>query len=63
MLLEKVLVGVVMTTKVMSKESDSILDARQQGWHDRKEGKPYKNPYNKNRERYKHRAYKNGYYE
>ena len=47
----------------MSKEADAIHKAYRMGWRDRAEGKVYTNTFNKNKERYKHRAYKNGYYE
>ena len=48
----------------MSKESDTIVKAYRMGWRDRADGRIYVNPFkNKNKDRYKHRAYKNGYYE
>lgn len=45
----------------MSKESISILDAYYQGFNDKRLKRPYKNPYNKNKDRIKYKAYRNGY--
>ena len=47
----------------MSKESDAIIKAYQKGNNDKRLKKPYKNIFNKNKERSKHRAYRNGYNE
>ena len=44
----------------MSKESVKIVGAYQQGVKD-KQLKVYKNPYNKNKDRVKYIAYKNGF--
>jgi len=46
----------------MSKEADSIIRAWRKGDQDRVAKKPYKNPYNKNSQRAKHKAYSNGYH-
>ena len=55
----------VMVTKRidMSKESNAIIKAYQKGSNDKRLNKPYKNNFNKNKERSKHRAYRNGYNE
>lgn len=47
----------------MSKEADAILKAYHLGSNDKRLKKPYKNPFNRNKDRSKHRAYKNGYNE
>ena len=45
----------------MSKESIKIIDANQMGQSDKRLKKPYKNPFCKNRQKDKHRAYRMGY--
>ena len=45
----------------MSKESEKIINAWQRGETDKRNGKPYINPYNRNSERHKYKAYNNGY--
>jgi len=45
----------------MSKQSEKIINAWQRGETDKRNGKPYINPYNRNSERDKHKAYNNGY--
>lgn len=45
----------------MSKESDKIIKAWQRGEADKRAGKLYVNPYNRNSERHKYKAYNNGY--
>ena len=45
----------------MSKESEKIINAWQRGETDKRAGKPYVNPYNRNSERHKYKAYNNGY--
>jgi hypothetical protein len=47
----------------MSKESEAIIKAYQLGSNDKRLKKPYRNPFNKNKNRSKHRAYRNGYNE
>ena len=47
----------------MNKEANVILKAYEQGSSDKRNGKPYSNPYNKNKDKVKHKAYKNGYNE
>lgn len=45
----------------MSKESNAILGAYHLGLNDKIEGKPCKNPFGKQKDRWKHKAYQNGY--
>jgi len=45
----------------MSKESDKIIDAYHMGESDNRLKKSYDNPFNKNREKKKYKAYKNGF--
>ena len=45
----------------MSKQANAIINAYQKGSADSKSGLPYRNPYNKNRQKDKHKAYRNGY--
>lgn len=45
----------------MSKESNVIIDAYQLGDDDKRLNRPYKNPFNKNRQKDKYKAYKNGF--
>jgi len=45
----------------MSKESVKIIDAYSLGSNDKRLGKPYKNPFCKNRQKAKHKAYQNGF--
>lgn len=45
----------------MSKQSDKIIEAYHKGENDKRGGKPHLNPYHKNSEREKYRAYNNGY--
>ena len=45
----------------MSKESDSIIRAWQKGDSDRRIGKPYSNPFKKQSQREKFKAYRSGY--
>jgi len=45
----------------MGKESEKIINAWQRGEADKRNGEPYVNPYNRNSERDKHKAYNNGY--
>lgn len=47
----------------MSKESDAIIKSYYMGSNDKRLEKPYKNPFKKNKERSKYRAYRNGYNE
>ena len=47
----------------MSKESESIIKAYQRGSDDKRSKRPYKNVFNKNKEKSKHKAYRNGYNE
>ena len=45
----------------MSKESNRITEAYYKGENDKRLGKPYNNPYHKNSERDKYKAYNKGY--
>ena len=47
----------------VSKEADAILKAYYMGSNDKRLKKPYRNPFNKNKNKSKHRAYRNGYNE
>ena len=45
----------------MSKKFDAILKAYHLGEKDKREGRPRKNPFGKQKDREKHKAYDNGY--
>ncbi len=45
----------------MSKSALAILEAWARGDNDARLKKPYKNPYNKQKDRVKYKAYQNGY--
>lgn len=45
----------------MSKEANSIYSAFQLGAEDKRNKKPYNNPFCKNKQKSKFKAYKNGY--
>ena len=45
----------------MSKEADAVINAWQQGDNDARLKKPYKNPFKKNSQKSKHKAYNNGF--
>lgn len=48
---------------MMNKEAYAIINAYQLGSNDKRLKLPYKNIFNKNKEKNKHRAYRNGYNE
>jgi len=45
----------------MSKEADKIIDAYHMGENDKRLKRPCNNPFNKNKEKNKYKAYKNGF--
>lgn len=45
----------------MSKESQKIIDAYSLGMNDKQMRLPYKNPFNKNKDKSKYKVYKDGY--
>jgi hypothetical protein len=45
----------------MSKESQKIISAYHLGEKNKRLNLPYKNPFNKNKDKVKYKAYKNGY--